>query len=422
MTRLTFHEWADSGPVPLTVPQRDALARMAPNMLIRPAPGQSDAYVLRPDSTVGTIVLDDLSIAVLPKAKVPVERVLYLLSYSLGLETWSDAQFEYDRDSLLEVIVPAFVTHVRRALRRGLLQGYRTEEDSLPLVRGRLRIEDQLRRRYARFPPAEVRFDEYSEDVEVNRILRAAGIRLLRMSLRSDQSRQALLALDAMFERVTPVEYHPSNLPGITWTRLNEHYRGAVELGKLVLMSTAFELPQRHRDRSQTVRASSFLVDMNMVFEEFVRTNLREKLRLATRQFPKGGKHQLLTLDDRGYANGRVKLEPDLSWWESATCRFVGDAKYKRTDRDGENGDLYQLLAYVVAANLGAGLLVYAAGEAAPTIHTVRYLGKELHVAALDLSVTAEELDAQIVQLAGLVRRLANSSTPQGRRAFPRSG
>jgi len=384
-------------------------------MLIRPAPGESDAYILRPDSTVGTIVLDDLSIAVLPKAKVPIERVLYLLSYAVGIESWSDMQFEYDRDSLLEAIVPAYVAHVRRALRRGLLQGYRIEEDALPLVRGRLRIEDQVRRRYGRFPPAEVRFDDYTEDIEVNRLLRAAGLRLLRMSLRSNESRQALLALDAIFERVTPVEYHPSNLPEIIWTRLNGHYRGAVELGKLILKSTAFELPRGQRDRNQTVWASSFLVDMNMVFEEFVRTSLRENLRLTLRQFPKGGKHQLLTLDDRGYANGRVKLEPDLSWWERESCRFVGDAKYKRTDRDGENGDLYQLLAYVVATNLSAGLLIYAAGEAAPSIHTVRHLGKELHVAALDLSVAPEEIDAQMVQLAGLVRRIVSSSAPRVR-------
>ena len=47
-----------------------------------------------------------------------------------------------------------FVAAVTRALPRGVLQGYRSEEDALPTVRGRIRFDEQIKRRYGRFPPS----------------------------------------------------------------------------------------------------------------------------------------------------------------------------------------------------------------------------------------------------------------------------
>jgi 5-methylcytosine-specific restriction enzyme subunit McrC len=59
-----------------------------------------------------------------------------------------------------------------------------------------------------------------------------------------------------------------------------------------------------------------------------------------------------------------LSLEPDISWWERGACVFIGDIKYKRVNIAGiRHPDLCQLLAYVTAAGLRSGLLIYAAGE-----------------------------------------------------------
>ena len=63
----------------------------------------------------------------------------------------------------------------------GLLQGYRTEEGSQLVMRGRLRESEQLRRRAGMAVPLELRYDEYDVDIAENRILRAAAERLLRV-------------------------------------------------------------------------------------------------------------------------------------------------------------------------------------------------------------------------------------------------
>ena len=103
----------------------------------------------------------------------------------------------------------------------------------------------------------------------------------------------------------------------------------------------------------------------------------------------------------------KLKMEPDLSWWDGDKCVFVGDAKYKNISvRSVPNADIYQLLAYTTALDLPGGLLIYAQGEADTTVYEVRHAGKRLEVAALDLSGELNDILARVDMLAEKVRVL----------------
>lgn len=394
MELLTLTEYQTRSGVRLEPSQRDALHGLVPSLAISPTPGREGFYDLMPGSHIGALSLPDLTVEIRPK--IPIDRLLFLVSYAMDPKAWRALPFDFTaRASLVEAIVPSFVHQVSRAFRRGLLQGYRSEEDSLPGVRGRIRLDDQLRRRFGVIPPVEVVYDDFTEDIEPNRLIRAAADRLERMRLRSPDSRARLRRIRGALERVNLREYLPTQLPEISWNRLNEHYRGAVELAKLILRSTSFDLGHG------STRASAFLLDMNEIFEAFVTTALREALGLGPAAFPRGARARALWLDQAR----RVRLKPDLSWWEGAACVFVGDVKYKRVAGSGvKNSDLYQLLAYTVATGLPNGLLLYAAGEHEPVKHEVVELGRRLEVHTLDLTGPPEEILAQIGDLAERIR------------------
>jgi 5-methylcytosine-specific restriction enzyme subunit McrC len=396
MRLLTLREYQASLPVDLTAQELSDLRRLAPSVDVTPMFDGSDHVTLTPGSVVGTVSLGTLAIEIRPK--LPIDRLLFLLSYTMERANWRDVPFDYgERRSLLEAIVPGFVAQARRALARGVLQGYRVEEEALPTIRGRLRFDDQLRKRHGRFLPAEVRFDEYTEDIEENRLLKAAIARLGRLRLRSESSRRALRAFDETLSAVRLIEYDPRRLPEISWTRLNSRYRSAVELARLILRATSFDLAHGG------VRSSAFVVDMNELFEDFVVTALREEFGVSASVFPQGARSRALRLD-RG---GRITLKPDISWWDGSACRFVGDVKYKRVNAAGiQHPDLYQLLAYTVAANLPGGLLIYAAGEGEPARHEVVHLSRQLEVMALDLDGSPDEVLAQIAIVARRIHEL----------------
>ena len=393
MRLLTLNEYEPKHAVRLSRVQRDGLRQVAPSITIVPTVGSDECFDLTACSEIGAVCLDDLAIEIRPK--IPIDRVLFMVSYALDPKRWRDTSFHFDESSVVEAVIPGFVAHVRRAFQRGVLQGYRSEEAALPTIRGRLRFDDQVRKHFGVFPPAEVRYDEFTEDIELNRMIKAAIVSLKKIRIRSVEAFGSLRAFDSLLSSVSLVHYDPQRLPIIHFNRLNEHYRPAVDLARLILRSMAFEL------KHGRVCTVSFLVDMNRVFEDFVIVALREALGLSAIIFTQGASGKLLHLDEAR----RVRLEPDMSWWEGSFCTFVGDVKYKRLTGN-KNADLYQMLAYLAATDLQSGLLVYAAGENEPLTHQMVNIGKKVEVRTLDLSSTPDVILGEIQQLAKRVCEL----------------
>ena len=377
----------------LSSAERDALLEVLPSLTIQPVAGTEGAYQLTPGSTVGAIEIGDLSVLIEPKIEIP--QLLSLACYAMSKFKPQRQQFDYPREyAMPDVLALALASAARRAFSRGLLHGYVVEEEALQTVRGRIRFDDQIRRRFGIAVPVEVRYDEFTDDVLANRLVKAAVYRLGRMRLQSPAARKELGRIAGMLDTVSLVEFAPNAVPEVRFDRLNEHYREVVALSRVVLRHSAFE---SHRGE---VRASGFLMDMNDVFQEFVTQALREELRVSDRVF-------LETNIDGLDAKNRIGLRPDLTWWDGPSCLFVGDAKYKNiTGESVPNADLYQLLAYVTALDVPGGLLIYAQGEAEAGTHRVRHSGKRLEVAALDLSGTLDAVLRRVCDLAESVKRL----------------
>jgi 5-methylcytosine-specific restriction enzyme subunit McrC len=396
--QLCLTEYETKRAVALTPTHRDQLQRLAPSVTVVPTVGCEGAYDLTPGSFVGVVHLDD-ALEVVISPKLPIERVLFLISYAIGQGRWLEAPAALGRaDSLVEAIVRGFTYQLRRALERGVLQDYRAEDDALTTVRGRWRVGDQIRTRFGIVPPIEVTYDDFTEDIELNRLLRGALHRLLRLSVRDDRSRWPLRALDPKLSMVRLVDYDPHRVPQVALDRRSERYRGAVNLARLILTGVSFDLTPGE------VGASAFLIDMNKVFEDFLVVALRDALGVSDRVLVQGASGKRLFLDTRDH----IALKPDISLWKGGVCLFVGDAKYKRIRPDAyPNADLYQLTAYTIATGLPSGTLVYAAGEEGATVHEVIHAGKRLHLVALDLTVAPEGVLTQIAALASRIRKSA---------------
>ena len=378
---------------PLDKEQRRALTQDA-HVDVTPSPDEDGAYILKPSSYIGAVNVGELAVVVRPK--IPIDRVMFLILYAMDPKDWRTDSFGLDRaDGVLEAIALAFAHRTRQAIQRGLLRGYQQEEDALNTVRGRIRFGDQIWRRFDIPLPIEVAFEEYTEDIEKNRLLKTAIHRLGHTFIRSEAARREVRSLRPAFTTVGLGSYRRGALPEVPYTRLDEHYRPAVELAHLIIDNSSLELLHGK------VAGASLLIDMNMVFERFLYVALKEALGLPERQWRRGAD---LILDEGRH----IRMQPDLSRWPSVSTKrsarpiFVGDAKYKKLKPQGfEHADVYQMLAYCIAADLPSGLLVYAAGEGELGTYKIRYAGKTIEVASLDLTGTPEAI-------LGEIRRLAN--------------
>ena len=391
----------------LTMAQRDALLgdAKALKLSVEPIAGTSSRYLVTPGSTVGAVEVGDMSVRIQPKIGIP--HLLSLACYAMRLfRPRHDKPFNFRKDEALpDVLAHALAAAARRAFAHGLLHGYRAAEDTLQTVRGRIRIDDQIRQRPGFMLPIDVRCDEFTDDIVENRLVKAAAARLARMRLRSQDVRASLSWIVGMLEQVSLVEFAANDLPETRFTRLNEHYRDVLALARLILRHSAFASARG------AVRASGFVVSMNDLFQEFLTVALQEALDVSSNTLRSDHK---ITLDQ----DGSVGLKPDLSWWDDGACTFVGDAKYKNLIGASVPGaDLYQLLAYVTALDLPGGLLVYAQGEADTASYVVKHSDIRLDVVALDLSGTLDQVLERVRDVAKRVQALREDARPRLRAA-----
>ena len=403
MRRIDLKEHERSEPERLSAAELRTLQTSELSIGIVPTGDVESEYYLTPGSTVGAVEIGDLSVLIKPK--IPIPQLLSLVCYAMSRFVPQRGLFDFPREyALPDVLALALASAARRAFSRGLLRGYRTEEEALHTVRGRIMFAEQIRRRYGIALPVEVRYDEFTDDIPANRLVKAAAYRLGGMQLRWPAARTGLGWVAAMLDNVSLMEFPPNAVPEVRFDRLNEHYREVIALSRLVLRHSAFE-----SGRGQ-VRASGFLMDMNVVFQELVTQALREALGVSERELRESS---IRTLDKEG----QVRLRPDLTWWRGADCLFVGDAKYKVADGRVHHDDLYQLLAYVTALDLPGGMLVYAEGEADTATYRVRHSGRRLEVTALDLSGTIDDVLDRVDHIAGTVRGLRDEAVGLGRAA-----
>ncbi len=401
MIQINLKEYQESSQIPLAVHRRDLLKEALPSVTIEPIENTSDRYRLRTSSMVGALELGDMSVLIEPKIGIP--QLLSLACYAMDVYKLKEQKlFDFQKTQALpDVLALALIAASRRAFGRGLLRGYISEEDALHTVRGRIRFDEQIRRRYGIALPIELRFDEFTEDILANQLVKAAAARLGLMTLRSPEARRGLGRIAAILENVSLLEFRRRNVPDVRFDRLNEHYRHVVGLARLILLHSEFE------SFRGDVRASGFLINMNDLFQEFVTQALREALNVSDKTLRDDKGIRRLTLAEEN----RVQLKPDLSWWDGETCMFVGDAKYKKIVHSSvPNADLYQLLAYATALDLPGGLLIYAQGEAEVATYKIRNTCKQLEVVALDLSGPLEEILAGVNVIAHKIELLRNKA------------
>ncbi|MFF3540915.1 McrC family protein [Streptomyces platensis] len=359
-----------------------------------PDPYLPGHWLLKAGSKVGAVAVhvpgEEQPVTLRIAPKVPIARLFFLLGYSLDPRGWRDGQVDVaEHREVLPALAHAYERQVERAIGKGLLQGYRATEGSALVVRGRIRLAEQMRRRYGAALPVEIAYDEFTADIAENRLLRAATDRMLRLPGVPRSVRARLLHQRARLADITPL-VRGQQLPQWRPSRLNSRYQHALHLARAILEGASVEhLPGG-------LRINGFLFDMNKVFEDFVCVALREAMS------PYGGRGVLQAKGVHLDEDRRVRMRPDFVWYgERGRPLVVADAKYKAGKAGGyPDADLYQMLAYCTALGLTEGHLVYAKGNDPYASHRVREAGTVLHQHALDLDRASDELLVEMSSLA----------------------
>ncbi len=371
-------------PVDLTAAEAAALNRSG---LVTAQPDVA-GWRVTAEYAVGAVRRRDLLVRVTPK--IGVVQVLTLLARAQGVEGLKvDAELvgvsaTVDLSSVLAVL---FAQEAATAMAAGPLRGYRSEEQTLPLLRGRVRLRDQYLRRFGLPTPIEVTVDEWTLDTDDNRRLRAATAALLGLPDVPISARQGLLRLDRLLSEVRLGPRGSSVAPWVA-TRLNARLHRLLHLADVVLAHASVE-----HDAGGT-ETHGFVINMAWLFENLV-------ARLLAEQTPGLVTQEVLPLDTLG----RLSIRPDLVFHNACGPVAVADTKYKLLDVNGNvpNADTYQLVTYCARLGLGVGHLIYAAGEPKPDPFDIVGTDVRLVVHAVDIRQPVAAIEAAVAALGAAI-------------------
>ncbi len=391
-------ESAASTPLTLTDSQADELLRIGPALasqkqwwgasddadtpnrsIVRCERRADGRYTVRVSDAIGTIGLGDLQLIIGPK--IPLPHLLYLLAESdqVPRSLYERSSLGVD-DNFFSVIARWFVHTCEALLRHGLVSDYGRVTADLPCARGRIHTVKTARSVLAGRPVIRCEFDRFGEDTSLNRVLKAAVVRLLGLPGLPLGLRERCRRIHHRLSDVG--ELRRADL-GVRPDALSRRYRDAHPLALAILASTGLGMEGGAR------RTWTFLFRTPEAVEEGLRNSLRTHLEPAW----KVQKTAKILLGDRNR-----RLNPDLVFGENEA---VGDVKYRpAVDGEIKRGDLNQVTTFATG---------YHASKATVIAFGPQEAGEEVHVGPVQVNgfnwncwgATPEQAAARLAERVG---------------------
>ena len=229
---------------------------------------------------------------------------------------------------LLEIFISMFLCELEALVKKGIKSDYVTLEDNLNFLKGKLNINEQIKRNSVHKERFYVGYSEFLSDIKINRIIKTT-LKFLYKKSNFSKNQQKIRELLFIFDEVSECEDYKNFFAKLVINRQVKHYEQTLLWCKIFLLGNTFT-PHKGDDI-----ALALLFDMNALFESYVGNFIKKSFPGTILQHSE--KH--LIEDPKSF-----KLRPDIFLKD----KFIADTKWKiiSSRDDISQADLYQLYAY----------------------------------------------------------------------------
>lgn len=291
-----------------------------------------------------------LQIQVTPKETIT--NLLWALQFAFDVDAQTiDATTELSpARTFVDALGALYANAVEDILDQGLHRDYVRRQEVADQVRGRIDLTKQLQRSTPVPTDFEIEYDAHTADTVLNQGILTATRKLVSLVDDSDIANQLDYQRNRLRKHVSKELITPIELEQVDLTRLNQYYKTALSLARIVLAEDFFE------DISPGERQSfALFLNMNHIFETMVERAFREASSKISDGLYVDGQASIPNLIDGPHA---VSMRPDVLVSDSENGpQVVADAKWKTRD-SSSSSDIYQLTSYILALET-PGLIVY---------------------------------------------------------------
>ena len=229
---------------------------------------------------------------------------------------------------LLEIFISMFLCELEALVKKGIKSDYVALEENLNFLKGKLNINEQIKRNSIHKERFYVGYSEFLSDIKINRIIKTT-LKFLYKKSNSSKNQQKIRELLFIFDEVSECEDYKNFFAKLVINRQVKHYEQTLLWCKIFLLNNSFT-PHKGDDLG-----FALLFDMNALFESYVGNFIKKSFPGTILQHSE--KH--LVENPKSF-----KLRPDIFLKD----KFIADTKWKivKSKDDISQADLYQLYAY----------------------------------------------------------------------------
>ncbi len=254
-------------------------------------------------------------------------------------------QLDEDFSDFLIFIVLYYMDVLYKLLRRGLQRSYKKHRENLRgRIRGRVLVGATVVENWPRGKKhyAYCEYNEWTEDILENRILKAAFLKGIGFLRRQGIDDERIGYIGLYFERVSTTRIYPQDFRLTNVQRIRRDYKEALKIAKIILKQLGYD-PEVEIKEKTINTVMPHWINMNELFERYVEVKIRNGEIFKDYDVYPGYK-------DRNIETEIGPLRPDFVLVKKDGSEYIiADAKYKK-EYNEEDGwikeDLAQLSLY----------------------------------------------------------------------------
>lgn len=277
-------------------------------------------------------------------------------------KVFTNANLKMDRMNLYEIFINMYLQEVRQLVKHGIKSSYVGQEDNLTVYKGKLLVNEHIKRNMAHKERFYVGFDEYQVNRPENKLVKSTLLKLQKLTSSAENSKEIRQLLTA-FELVEPSTNYDMDFSKVVIDRNTQDYEILMKWSKVFLKNKSFTT------FSGTESARALMFPMEKVFESYVARNMKKVFSRVGWEVSAQDKGHYLFNTLNGEKHRKFALRPDLVVTRNDGSVVILDTKWKSLVNDkGSNfgisqADMYQMYAYSKKYNTSEIWLLYPVND-----------------------------------------------------------
>lgn len=337
---------------------------------------------------------------------IPIKNIYYMIAYAyrtLSLSEYKKIGAE-NFENLEDLYSEILSLGIPKLIRSGLMKDYINIEENSNVIKGKININSTIKKNSLINKKIVVTYDDYSENILINQIIKATVIRLSHSRKLCKKKRKLFRSLLPYFSEVSNIQLDLKFWEKIKYNRQNIRYQFVIDICKYLHTQLLFD----GDSSSQNIREIHDEQKLSSLYEKFIFEFFKKETDYDV------SRPQIKWHIDNEFSDALPIMKTDVVLKKEKKTLIIDTKFYSESMvsrfgdgiRNQKSSNLYQIFSYVnnwseKPGEIVAGMLLYVKTTSLnQPNHTYHIKGNQFFVLSLDLNQDFKGIKKELLEFA----------------------